>query len=59
MLKKIGTSARLDIEKLLGTKVFLQLFVKIRENWRGSRAFLDDLDWRKQLEALASWPHET
>ena len=56
MLKKIGTSARIEIEKLLGTKVFLELFVKVRENWRESRAFLDDLDWRKQLEDLASRP---
>jgi GTPase len=54
MLKKIGTSARHDIEKLLGTKAFLELFVKVRENWRESRVFLDDLDWRKQLEDLAS-----
>lgn len=58
MLKKIGTSARLDIERLLGTKVFLELFVKVRENWRESRAFLDDLDWRKQLEDLASRPEK-
>lgn len=58
MLKKIGTSARIDIERMLGTKVFLQLFVKVRQNWRESRAFLDDLDWRKQLEDLASRPGE-
>jgi len=58
MLKKIGTSARHDIEKLLGTKVFLELFVKVRENWRESRVFLDDLDWRKQLEDLAARPSE-
>src|SRR2546423_8593682 len=58
MLKKIGTSARIDIERLLGTKVFLELFVKVRENWRESRAFLDDLDWRRQLENLASRPPE-
>ena len=58
MLKKIGTSARMDIERLLGTKAFLNLFVKVRENWRESRAFLDDLDWRKQLEDLASRPEK-
>lgn len=33
MLKKIGTQARHDIERLLGTRVFLELFVKIEENW--------------------------
>ena len=59
MLKKIGTSARIDIEKLLGTRVFLELFVKIRENWRESRTFLDDLDWRKQLEDLSSQRGDT
>lgn len=33
MLKKIGTQARHDIERLLGTRVFLELFVKVEENW--------------------------
>lgn len=33
MLKRIGTQARHDIERLLGTKVFLELFVKVEENW--------------------------
>ncbi len=36
MLKNIGTKARIDIEKLVGQKVMLQLFVKVRENWRES-----------------------
>jgi GTP-binding protein Era len=49
MLKRIGTSARKQIERLLGTKVFLELFVKVRESWRSSEAALDDLDWRKQI----------
>jgi len=49
MLKRIGTSARKQIERMLGTKVFLELFVKVRENWRSSEAALDDLDWRNQL----------
>ena len=34
MLKKIGTEARADIEKLMGTKVILRLWVKVREGWR-------------------------
>jgi GTPase len=50
MLKKIGTEARLEMERMLGTRVFLELFVKVRPNWRESRAFVEDLDWRRQLE---------
>jgi GTPase len=46
MLKKIGTLARIDIEEMLGRKVFLELFVKVRENWRESPEFLSELDWR-------------
>lgn len=34
MLKQIGTDARIDIEKSLETKVFLDLFVKVKKNWR-------------------------
>ena len=49
MLKKIGTAARLQIEKMVGTKVYLELFVKVHPNWRESRAFIDELDWRRQL----------
>jgi GTPase len=52
MLKKIGTAARLDIERLLGMKVFLELFVKVEPGWRESRGFVDQLDWRRQLESL-------
>jgi GTP-binding protein Era len=53
MLKAIGTRARKEIEKLLGTKVYLELFVKVKANWRDSAQFIDEtLDWRKQIEAL-------
>jgi GTPase len=52
MLKKIGTAARHNIERMLGTKVFLELFVKVQPGWRDSRAFVDELDWRRQLENL-------
>lgn len=52
MLKRIGTSARLQIEKMLGTKVFIELFVKVQPNWRQSRNFVEELDWRRQLEHL-------
>src|SRR4051794_1652470 len=50
MLKKIGTSARLQIERMVGTKVFLELFVKEEPGWRHSRRFVEELDWRRQLE---------
>jgi len=52
MLKQIGTEARLEIERMLGAKVFLELFVKVRPNWRQSRGFVEELDWRRQLEHL-------
>jgi len=50
MLKNIGTAARMQIERMLGTKVFLELYVKVAPGWRDSRTFVDELDWRKQLE---------
>jgi GTP-binding protein Era len=54
MLKSIGTHARLQIERLLGKKVFLELFVKVREGWRNSSRAVDEaIDWRKQLEEMA------
>lgn len=52
MLKRIGTSARLQIERMLDTKVFLELYVKVQPNWRESRGFVEELDWRRQLEHL-------
>ena len=33
MLKKIGTSARMEIERMVGVKVFLKLFVRVEKNW--------------------------
>ena len=42
-LKKIGTEARVDIEHLLGKKVFLQLFVKVVEDWRNRERDLDEI----------------
>jgi len=50
MLKKIGTSARIQMERMLGTKVFLELYVKAEPGWRDSRSFVSELDWRRQLE---------
>ena len=40
MLKRIGELARADIEEFMGTKVYLQTWVKVKENWRDSMASL-------------------
>ena len=53
MLKHIGTRARQQIERILGVKVYLELFVKVREGWRDNALDVDEaIDWRKQLESL-------
>jgi len=52
MLKKIGTTSRLDMERMLSKKVFLELFVKVQPGWRDSRSFVEELDWKRQLEVL-------
>ncbi len=52
-LKKIGTHAREQIERMIGTKVFLELFVKVQSGWRDSRAFVEETDWRRQLEHIS------
>ena len=43
MLKEIGTKSRLEIEKLLGKRVALDLFVKVREDWRENGSFVNNL----------------
>jgi GTP-binding protein Era len=45
-LKGVGKSAREDIEGLLGTKVFLQLWVKVKENWRDSDTALSGFGYK-------------
>lgn len=45
-LKGIGKSARQEIEGLLGTKVFLKLWVKVREHWRDSDFMLSNFGYR-------------
>jgi GTP-binding protein Era len=52
MLKKIGTEARKELESILGTKIYLGLFVKVAPDWRESPQKVRELDWRFQLEAL-------
>ncbi len=47
-LKRIGSYAREDLEKLLGAKVFLTLWVKVKENWRESVAAVTNLGYRDE-----------
>ena len=45
-LKKIGTLARQEMERMFSRKIFLQLFVKVLKNWRENPEFLRAIDWR-------------
>ena len=47
MLKRVGQLAREDIEHFMGTKVFLQTWVKVKENWRDSRIMMKNLGFTK------------
>lgn len=46
-LKRVGELARRDIERFMGTKVFLQTWVKVKENWRDSQTLLNNFGFRK------------
>jgi GTP-binding protein Era len=46
MLKKIGTLARQEMERLLGVRIYLDLHVRVEPGWREKPAFLNALDWR-------------
>lgn len=48
MLKKIGTSARIECEKFLDAKVFLELWVKVKEDWRNSNSLMKELGLTEQ-----------
>ena len=50
MLKKIGSYAREDAEALFGSRVYLDLWVKVKENWRDRPALLSDLGYREERE---------
>ncbi len=53
MLKKIGTEARKELEELLGSKIYLGLFVKVVPDWRENLQKVKELDWHTQLADLA------
>lgn len=46
MLKKIGTQARQEMERLFERKIYLDLHVRVEPGWRENRGFLNSLDWR-------------
>ncbi len=58
MIKRIGTEARKELEKLLGTKIYLGLYVKVVPDWRESPQRVRELDWRFQLEGLSITPRD-
>ena len=48
MLKKISTLARQDIEKFMGTKVYLETWVKVKENWRDNVNYVRSFGYRDE-----------
>ena len=51
MIKEIGTKARIEIEKLVDKKVYLNLFVKVKNGWRNKQSVINDLGYDiKQLD---------
>src|SRR6202140_99423 len=53
LLKKIGTEARKELEKLFDIKIYLALFVKVVPDWRENPQKVRELDWHFQLEGLS------
>ena len=50
VLKKVGTFARQDMERLFDCKVFLKLWVKVKDDWRNSDFMLNELGYKKGSE---------
>ena len=48
MLKKIATEARPDIERFMGTKVSLETWVKVKENWRDNMNYIRSFGYNDQ-----------
>jgi len=53
MIKRIGTEARKELERLLEAKIYLGLHVKVVPDWRENPQRVRELDWRFQLEGLS------
>ena len=47
MLKKIGSLARTDIEKMLDKKVYLQLWVKVKTDWRNNNSLIKNFGFEQ------------
>jgi len=48
LLKEVGKTARIDIENLLGSKVFMELWVKVKKDWRNQDRVLNDLGFKNE-----------
>ena len=48
MLKKVSTLARQDMERFMGTKVYFQTWVKVKENWRDNPSAIQNFGYRKE-----------
>ena len=48
MLKKIGTSARYEMEKFMGKKVYLETYVKVIENWKEEEKYLKEFGFENE-----------
>ncbi len=60
MLKRIGTLAREELEKIFNQKVYLEIYVKVRPDWREDPRFLQAIDWRSMVgeETPEEGPHQ-
>ncbi len=52
-IKKIGTQARIELEELLGARIYLELFVKVKPGWRDNPSIVGQFDWREELERMS------
>jgi GTP-binding protein Era len=48
LIKKIGSYARQDIEEMLDSRVFLDLYVRVKENWRDSNFNISDFGFKEE-----------